>query len=214
MSHWAVALNCLVLGDLDQAREATNHIAELARAIGDPRLESCAAWMDGWIQATQGDCGSAIASCERAARQAKDHVSVLYAAGQLGAVYLESGEATRAVPHLERAIALAEQLSPAARQTQSRFMALLSEAYTALGDVDRAEAVAHEALRLADLVQHRYAAALANRALAAVAQQRGRRDDAARYLTTALAMFESIEAGPEVARTRARQSAFSATPSR
>jgi tetratricopeptide (TPR) repeat protein len=88
------------------------------------------------------------------------------------------------------------------RPTQGRFLAWLSEACLTDGAVDRAEALAHRSLVLNREAAFPYGVALAQRALGAAVGARGQPHDAMGHLEQALAMFESMSATYEAARTR------------
>jgi tetratricopeptide (TPR) repeat protein len=64
-AHWAVAVNYYFMGAFAQALEAAAQAHALGEALGDPHLQSYAAWTMGLIEATRGEWEAGIAACHR-----------------------------------------------------------------------------------------------------------------------------------------------------
>ena len=200
MAHWAVGLNCTVLGELPLAIESFGRAAGVAAEIGDPRLGSYAAFGTGFVHAAAGDGPAAIEACRRSVEHAPDPVNRSYATAFLGLAHLVNGEAERAIALLEPVV---EELARFGfRQPQGWHLAMLAEAYLAIGAVDRAHATAEEGLRLTTESGYRHGMGWARRALGRVASARGTPEAAVLHFQTALGLFVSIEAKLEGALTR------------
>ena len=126
--------------------------------------------------------------------------------GWLGAAYVEGGSAAQAIDLLEDAIGRLQLLSGAggyrSRQVDGLFRAILSEAYLAGGDVERARKVADEALAIADAGGWSVAIGYAARAMGRVALATGRFDDAEAALERAQRTFAAGEARAQAARSQ------------
>jgi transcriptional regulator with AAA-type ATPase domain/tetratricopeptide (TPR) repeat protein len=200
MAHWIEGISGTLMGDFENARAATARAHALGTAMEDPHLQNYAAWTAGWIDATRGEWSAAIGACQRALQYSPDPINTAFATGQLGYAHLESGDAARAVPHLEHAVSQLDELG--VRPTQGRFLAWLSEAYLATGATDRADVAAHRSLEISREAAFPYGMALAERALGAAVGARGDVSGAEVCLTRVLRAFESMHAAFEVARTR------------
>ena len=62
MAHFVLGLNCLLLGDCERALEAEAQADAVGKEIGDPHLQTFAAWTTGWAQATRGEWEASIAA--------------------------------------------------------------------------------------------------------------------------------------------------------
>src|SRR5207247_8965480 len=96
MAHFYVAMNHLHIGRFEQALEAAARADETGREMGDPRLQSYAAFTCGWVEASRGNTEAAIALCETSRDRAPDRVSQAYATMLLGYSFLEYGDPPRA----------------------------------------------------------------------------------------------------------------------
>ena len=201
MAHWSVVLNCLPVGDFDTGRAAAARAGAIGEAIGDRRLENYAAWATGWIEALSGAGDAAADLCRRALERSQDPVNTAYATGQLGLACLEAGDARAAIPLLQEALREVSAFR-GFRQTASRFLVTLGEAWLAVGDLDAARRDAGEGLAMSQSVQFPYGVGLAWRALGRIAAAAGDRARAAALLADALRTFEEMRARFEEARTR------------
>src|SRR5262249_4104032 len=103
-AHWAVAVNYYFMGAFAQALEAAAQAHALGEALGDPRLQSYAAWTIGLIETTRGEWEAGIAACHRSVAHSPDPLNTAVALGFLGQAYLESGNTAAATAALEQAV--------------------------------------------------------------------------------------------------------------
>jgi tetratricopeptide (TPR) repeat protein len=155
LAYWLMAMHYLYLGEFAAGLEAAAHAEAIGKAMDDFRIQSFAAGTMGWLFAMRGDWEPGLAACHRGLIQARDPVVAAAVLAYTGCAYLEQGDATEAISHLERAV---QQLSHLRmRASQGRFMAFLSEAYRVQGDIDKAYALALQALQTAEDTQNWYA---------------------------------------------------------
>jgi tetratricopeptide (TPR) repeat protein len=200
MAHFYVAFNHLHAGHFEEALASAAEADEAGREMGDPRLQSYAGFLAGWVEASRGNVEAAIALCETSRDRAPDRVAHTYAAMVLGYAVLEYGDAARA-----RAL-----LEPAARELQGFGIpqfhgfttALTAEALRIEGRLDEAAAAARASLEVARGAQYGYAVGFARRVLGRVAHDAGRLEAAAEELTEALDTFDRIGSAFEAGRTR------------
>ncbi len=84
MTHFYLAMNHLVQGDFEAALAEANSADAIGKEIGDPRLQTYAAFTVGWVEATRRNDAAAVAACQRGLEQAPDRVSRAYASMILG----------------------------------------------------------------------------------------------------------------------------------
>ncbi len=201
-----LALQLLHLGDFVPALETMDRMRAVGEAMGEVRLQADAAWTTARVYTVMGDVEAAIAACQRGVELAADPVARAMASGWLGAAHLEGGNAAQAIDLLEGVIGRLQLLSGAGgyryRQVDGMFRAILSEAYLAGGDVERARKIAEEALAIADAGGWSVAVGYAARAAGRVALATGRLDDAAAAFEQAQRTFDAGEARAQVGRTR------------
>jgi DNA-binding NtrC family response regulator/tetratricopeptide (TPR) repeat protein len=208
LAHWGVAFGLGFLGDFRPALEAAARADALGHAIGDPRLETYAAWTTGWLQAALGDLEAALAACRRSLERSPDPVNTADAMSFLGHVLLESGAVGDAIPLLEQSVRQWTEF----QHTPMRawFTTVLADAYLAGGEPDRARPAATRGLELARDAAFPYGVGLAGRTLARIARSGGQLDEAARLAAGALETFRGIEARYEEARTHLELAAIAA----
>ena len=145
---------------------------------------------------------AAVACGQRALDIASDPVSRAYALAHLGIAYIESGDAGQAIATLEEGIAQLRRLGAGGyrRQVDGFAIARLSEAYVSKGDLERAGALADEALHVAIEGQWCLAIAYAERAQGLVARARGALTESQEHLGRALDLFASVDARFQAAR--------------
>jgi len=203
MAQWVVALNCIPLGDFEAGRDATERANAVGEEIGDLRLQNYAAWTRGWIEATRGEWELGLDACRRALDRSQDPVNTAYSIGQMGYAYLEGGDVAQAIPLLNKAIDLWTRFH--VRQTAARFMASLSEAYLATGQLELAGRLARDSLEISRGVKFLYVVGLAHRAAGKVAHARGDLSGAGREFEEAFETFRTMGARFELARTQVAQ---------
>jgi tetratricopeptide (TPR) repeat protein len=198
LAHFTLGLNALLSGDFTLTLEAAGQVQVIGEAIRDVQLQTYAAWMTGWCEATRGQAETGITACERALTLAPDPLNMAFATGWLGYAMLEHGK-PGAVPQLTRAAALMGQMQY--WRHQSLFTTFLGEAYRMQGDLDRARDAALQGLTLARETQYHFGIAWSQRVLGQLAQARGTLTEAARALDEACAMFTAMPARFEVGRS-------------
>jgi DNA-binding SARP family transcriptional activator len=198
---WVLGLLLYLRGEFGAALQALEQVEAVARRMGgEPRLSSFAAWTVGLILATRGQWDEGIERCRRSLAEAPDPVNTALARGRLATAYLEKGEAAEARPLLEQAV---EQLARFRfTQVQGLYTAFLAEARRLTGDAPGAREAAERALVLTRDSRYPFGLACARRVLGRVALTAGELEAAAAELAEALAIFASIDARFEVARTQ------------
>ncbi|MBI4218518.1 MAG: sigma 54-interacting transcriptional regulator, partial [Chloroflexi bacterium] len=198
MTHWVLGANAAVMGEFEQALEALAQARGLGAATGHARLESMATWTTGVLYAAMGEWDEGIRVCQRALESSRDPVSTAEAVGWLGYAHLEKDPA-QAVAMLEQAVRELDQFH--FRQLQGWFMAWLSEALFLTGQIDRARALAIEALEMTRSAKDWYGTGVAQRILGRIARALGNLAEAHSYMNGALATFEAAHARFEAGRT-------------
>jgi tetratricopeptide (TPR) repeat protein len=146
-----------------------------------------------------GDAELGIEACRRSLERSPDPFNTATALGFLGYAYLQNEQAEEAIAHLRQAIDLFARFRY--RQVHGLFSAYLSEAIYLTGDLDGTRRAAAEALELARDAHFPYGQGLVHRLLGRIAQTTRAFDEARKLLEEAHAVFQSIEAQHEVART-------------
>ncbi|MBI1735324.1 MAG: sigma 54-interacting transcriptional regulator [Candidatus Rokubacteria bacterium] len=198
-AYWAAGLNLALLGDFDAALEAEARATAIAAALGDPQLQSSASWAVGVAHAAIGDWDAGIAACQRAVDRSPDPLDTALALGWLGFACVEKGEAIRAIPVLQQAIAQLGQFR--FPQPQGWFIVFLAEAHRLLGRLEAAVGLATQGLRIGTESHSPWGIGCAERALGRIAQARGALDETDRRLGAAYRLFTDIGARYDAART-------------
>jgi tetratricopeptide (TPR) repeat protein len=197
---WILSVNLGLLGEFGRALEAVRRCRHAGDALGDPRLQSYAAWTEGWLLAARGETDRGVELCRLAAELAPDPVSRLNARQALAYAWLEAGRNDAAIAELEPVVADLARLG--VRRPEGLFTAFLGEAYRARGQLDQARAAATGALESTVALGYGYAAGLAERTLARIALDEGDPATAVKLAGGALGSFVAIGARFEEARTR------------
>jgi tetratricopeptide (TPR) repeat protein/MoxR-like ATPase len=208
LAHWGVAFGLGFLGRFRPALEAAARADALGNAIGDPRLQTYAAWTTGWVQAALGDLDAALAACRRSLERSPDPVNTADAMSFLGYVLVESGAVGEATPLLEQSIKQWTEFQHT--PMLAWFTTVLADAYLAAGEPERAHQAATRGLALARAAAFPYGVGLATRALARIARSGGRLDEAVHLAAESLDTFRVIEARYENARTELELAAIAA----
>ncbi len=199
-SHFWIGFNLFFMGEFDLALDAVARGRAIGEAIGDPRLQSYAAWNAGFYLATRGDAEVGINECVRSLELSPDPLNTAFATGWLGFAYREHGDFDRAITYLERAIASMHEY--AYPRLVGWYQGWLSEAYLRSGDVDRARELAREALVISVETRGDWATGVAHRALGRIAHAADDAREAEDHLRQGLETFASIKAWFDVAVTR------------
>jgi tetratricopeptide (TPR) repeat protein len=188
------------MGDFEPALQAATRALEIGDAIGDPRVQTPAAWLTGTVHALRGDWDAGVAAGRRSLDYSPDPLNRADALGWLGLSYLERGDAAPAIEVLEQAVELWSRFQ--GRSPQGAFRVLLGHAQLMCGAVDRAAKLAEEGLALARETGYRLSVGWAERLLGLIARARGSDEVALGFLEQALATFTVGSARFEAARTR------------
>ena len=199
MTHFYVGLNYLTIGRFDLALEAEARCHTIGETIGDPRLQSYAAWITGWVYALTGEWEAGIQVSQQSLKLAPDLVSATYASAFLGYAYLEQGDGVRAIPLLAQAVQQLGQFG--FRQFQGWLTTLLGEPYLLHGALEKARDLVIRGMDIARDAKYWYGVGWAQRALGRIAQASGALSEATAHLNEALDTFTSIQARFEVGRT-------------
>ncbi|MBI3454406.1 MAG: sigma 54-interacting transcriptional regulator [Candidatus Rokubacteria bacterium] len=198
-AYWAVAVNHALMGEFDAALEAAARGRAISEATEDPQAQSSATWAIGVVHAARGEWEAGIEACRRGLDLAPDALNTALAAGWLGYAYLEKGDPTQAIPHLEHSVALLSRFR--FPQLQGLFTVFLAEAHRLTGLTERARDLASQGLELAQASNATYGRACAARMLGRIARVDGHLADATWRLGEALRIFGEIEARYDAART-------------
>jgi len=210
--HHDLALNCLVLGDLDAALEAAAREDAVGRAAGWPRVQALAGYVTAWVLAMRGETEAAIAAAEASLALSRDPMVGSLVSGALALARIDRGEASAAAGILAEVV---ERLraSPV-RTSEVRHRILLAEAQLQAGDGAAARETARAALEMAERDGNLFNIGLGERAQARIALEEGRREEAGRLLERSLATFARCDAAFEGARTRGLLAALLAAAGR
>jgi tetratricopeptide (TPR) repeat protein len=173
------------------AQPAYDQVRRLGDALGDRRLQSLAAFDTGRVLIDQREYAAAIAVNQQAVALATDPHIAVSAVFNLGRAYLEHGDVTQAMPALEQAARLYEQMQN--RSGQGWAMSHLSRAHLLRGDLPPALDLAHQALALARAGHNPTTVATALRTLGRIALVRGALAEAERHFQEALQMQTTTE---------------------
>ncbi len=199
-SHFWIGFNMFFQGEFDVALEAVEHGRAVGEAIGDPRLQSYAAWTAGLYLATRGDTEAGIDRCVQSLELSPDPLNTAFATGKLGFAYREHGDYDRSIDCLERAIASMHEYSYP--RLVAWYKGWLCESHLRRGDVELARMLAGEALAVSLETKGDWATGVAQRALGRIARAAGGAGEAEDRLREALQTFAAIEARFDVAVTR------------
>jgi adenylate cyclase len=158
------------LGELDEAAELVERGIALAREQGDIETAGWGHMWQTWLADYRGDPDAALANSRQSleiAERLGDAFSRTWASSLVGLGEGLRGEWAQAVEALERAMDIARERRTAADNEQYR-LAMLAEAYLALGDGGRAVELAERAVALVRERHHRSAVTFVHTRLAKV----------------------------------------------
>ena len=200
MTHFYLAMNHLVQGDFEAALAEADSADAVGKEIGDPRLQTYAAFTVGWVEATRRNNAAAVAACQRGLEQAPDRVSRAYASMILGLALIGQDDHDQARTILEPMVA--ELKGFAFPQWHGFATALTAETYRLDARLDVAGTLVERALDLMTRAQYGYGVAFAQRVAARIALDRGAWDEATATFDDASRTFERIGARFEARQTR------------
>jgi tetratricopeptide (TPR) repeat protein len=195
---FALSYSCYFIGDFDSALQVAAHLDAVGEATGSRRARTNAATMAGLSYATRGDWEAGIKACERALELSPDPFETAYVLASLGKAHAEGGDLARAIPLLEQAVQLGDQVR--SRQWREWFRIMLGEAYFLNGQMDKARAAAGQALDTCTDVSFSLGIGWSHQVIGRVAQAEGSLAEAERHLTEGLQTFVSIRARFEIGR--------------
>ncbi|RMF86967.1 MAG: hypothetical protein D6736_13850, partial [Nitrospinota bacterium] len=199
LAYWSVGLNAGFWGDFATTLAVEAQAYAIGETLADPRLQSFAQGISGWVLALRGDWEAGIAACQQSRTLAPDPVSRALATGYLGWAYLEKGDAEQAIPLLEETLQLFDRSG--LPQTCARFIVILGEAKHQAGALKEAREITGQGLELTQRYSHRPGIGLAHRTLGRIAQSEGDFSTASNHLQQALQVFTTIQARFETGRT-------------
>lgn len=211
---YALSYCCYYAGDFDGALDAAARLDTLGETIGSRRAQAESA-IGGLAYATRGDPTVGIEMCQRALELSPDPFETAFVLACLGKAYSEAGDLGRAVPTLEQATQLADQVR--SRQWRAYFRAWLGEAYLRDNQLDKAQEVLGETLAVCTDLKFAVGIGWCHHLLGRVAQTKRKLAEVRRHLDKAVQTFELVGAKFELARTclaRAELSNAQADPER
>ncbi len=140
-----------------------------------------------------------IAACERALELAPDPFETAAVLACLGKAHAEAGDLARAVPILEQAVHLADQVR--SLQWREWFRTLQGEAYFLDGQIDKARKVAAHALGVCTDIGYSWGIGWSHQVLGRIAEAQGTPAESQEHLRNALQSFVSVNARFEMGRT-------------
>jgi tetratricopeptide (TPR) repeat protein len=201
MAHFYVAMNHLLTGEFEAALAEATNADTVGKEIGDPRLQTYAGFTAAWVEASRGDCETALAVCRRSLEQAPDRVSRAYASMFLGYALLEAGDHRAARDQLVPIVTELESFG--FPHWQAWASTLTGETYRLDGALDVAATFVERGLETAKQARYWYAVGFAERIAGRIARDRGYREESVAALDRALDTFERIGARFEAKRTSA-----------
>ena len=197
---YALCYSHYYAGDLDAVIEVAARLDALGEATGSRRARANAGMIAGISHATGGNWEAGVQACERALELAPDPFETAGVLACLGKALAEAGNLTRAVPVLEHAVQLGDQVR--SRQWREWFRTLLGEGYFLSGQMDKAREAAQQALKASTDFGYSLGIGWAQQVLGRVAQARGAGAEAEQHLVAALNIFASVHSRFEAGRTR------------
>jgi class 3 adenylate cyclase len=196
---FALSYSCYYTGDFDAALEAAARLHALGGATSSRRARANAETMTGLSCATRGDGEAGVKACERALELSPDPFETAFVLAVLGKACVEGGDLARAVPALEQAVQLGDEVR--SRQYAAWFRAMLGEAYLLSGQLDKAREVANHALDVSTEVGFSLGVGWSHQVFGRIAQSEGLLSEAERHLTEAVRIFVQTGARFEIGRT-------------
>ena len=200
LSHAIRAVCHHTLGNFEQALADAARGEALGASLDEPRVQSSAAAVAGFVHAAREDRETAVACAQRALDVARDPYAAAVARASLGIVALERGEVPAAIAALAEAVSGLSRFGNLAPVT--RLQGQLAEAHRQAGDAKRARGLALEVIDLSRTLGTLAGKAWAERTLGRIALERGAVAEADARLAIALDVFSRIPVPFEAARTR------------
>ena len=200
MSHVYLGFSHLLIGDFEAAIADTARADAAGKDIGDPRLQTYAGYMAGWIEASRGNYEAAVARCRRSVEQAPDRVSRAYASLFLGFALLEQGDPEQAHDLLRPIVTELESFG--FPQWEALAAIFTGESARLQGRLDEAGQFVERGLHVAARAGYAYAMGFGHRIAGRIARDGGLVRDALNQLEQAVEIFERAGGVFESAKTR------------
>jgi tetratricopeptide (TPR) repeat protein len=198
--------SCYLHGDFDLALEVAARLDAVGEATGSRRARANAAMLAGLSHATPGDCAVGIEACQRALELSPDDFETAFILGCLGKAHSEGGDVAQAIPVLEQAVRLADQVR--SRQVHAWFRTWLGEAYLLGGRMDEAREVVSRALEISTDIEFLLGVGWSHQVLGRIALARGCLAEAERDLAKALETLVLVRARFETGHTHLFQASL------
>ncbi|MDX1487600.1 MAG: hypothetical protein R3268_05320, partial [Acidiferrobacterales bacterium] len=204
---YTLAFNYYWVGQFDLALEVATRLDAIGKTIGSRRFQTLGMMMRGVTLATTDDREAGIEACRRALELAPDPFETAVVLACLGRTYLEKRDVAQAVPVLEEALKLGDQVR--SKQWRAWFRTLLGEAYFSASRIVEAKAQVEQALESSLSTKFPLGAGCSRRVLGGIAQATGDLNEAQRQLDKAVQIFRSVGAKFELARAHLAQGELS-----
>jgi tetratricopeptide (TPR) repeat protein len=191
---------CIFAGDFAGALDAAGRLNEFGDAAGIRRAQANAAMLAGLSHAMRGDGERGVELCRRALDLSPDEFETAFILACLGRAHLQAGENEQAVASLEKAVGLADRVRSV--QFRAWFRTMLGEAYLADSALEKAAAVAAEALDACTKMQFTIGVGLSHQLLGGIARAQGDLAKAELDYDAAATAHTAVGALFELARTR------------
>jgi serine/threonine protein kinase/class 3 adenylate cyclase/tetratricopeptide (TPR) repeat protein len=177
MAHFYLAMNHMLTGEHDIALAEAARADAVGKMIGDPRLQTYAGFITGWIEIARGRSNAALDLLRRSVEMAPDRVSRAYASMILGFALLETGQHAEAIARLDPIVKELESF--AFPQWHGLATILIGEAQRRAGCLDEAARSTASGREIAARANYRYAIEFGDRIAGLIAQDRSRRPQSA-----------------------------------
>jgi class 3 adenylate cyclase/tetratricopeptide (TPR) repeat protein len=196
---FALSCCCYFAGDFDSAVDVAARLDVLGETTGNRRAQANGIMMAGLSYATRGEWAAGVETLQRALEMSPDPFETAFILACLGKAYSEEGELGRAVPVLEQAVELADQVR--SRQWRAWFRTWLGEAYLLARQMDRAQELLSQTLEICTDVKFVLGIGLCHQVLGRIAHARNGLSEAGRHLDTARETFANVQSRFELGRT-------------
>ncbi len=203
---FALSYSCYFTGDFELALEVAARLDAVGETTGSRRAQANAATMAALSHATRGDWAAGIDACRRALEISPDAFETAYILACLGKAHAEGGDAAQAIPVLEQAVKLADQVR--SRQWRAWFRTWLGEAYLLGGQMDKAQEVVGQTLEACTDVKFVFGIGMCHQVLGRIAQAQGFLAEAESHLAEARETLVLVQARFETGRTHLFQASL------
>jgi class 3 adenylate cyclase/tetratricopeptide (TPR) repeat protein len=196
---WILSQSCFYTGDFELALEIAARLDAVGETTGSRRARAEAATLMGLSYATRGDWATGIVACRRGLEISPDDFETAFLLACLGKAHVEGADAAQAIPVLEQAVDLADQVR--SRQIRAWFRIWLGEAYLLSCQIDAAREMVGQALQACTDVNYLVGLGWSHQLLGRINQAEGSLAEAEKHLTHALETLFLVQARFETGRT-------------